>query len=97
MIKRYPWLLPSAFVLSIIGLIIGIVLRVKNNAQVQECSTVLGRAKVLLSSHAREACTTAKAMWSVGTILAIGCGIIAAIVVVVGIVHYLQQSSRTPV
>src|SRR2546430_6749864 len=98
MLKRYPWMLPALFVLSSIGIIAGVVLRAKNAARVQECATTLGRAGTLLSRHVREACATAKTLSLTGTALAIGCGILAGIVAVVGIVHLMSGSqSRSSV
>ena len=91
---KYVRLLPVGLVLSVIGLIVGLVLRGKNAAQVHECTTRLGEAKILLSSHFRSVCATAKTMTTTGTALAVVCGIAAAIIVVVGIVHLVNANQE---
>jgi F0F1-type ATP synthase membrane subunit c/vacuolar-type H+-ATPase subunit K len=88
--KKNPAVLAAVFVLSIVGLVVGFVLRTKNIARVHECDTTLGRAGSLVSRTIREACTTAKTMTNIGTALAIGCGIIAAIVIVIAIVQFVN-------
>jgi hypothetical protein len=92
--KKYPWLLPSAFGISMIALVTGLVLKAKNASQVRDCTTKLGEAHQLVSSHFRSVCSTAKVMSTTGIGLAVVGGIIAAIVIVIGIVHLATENQR---
>jgi type III secretory pathway component EscS len=90
MVDRYTKSAVGVLVASLIGLVIGVILRAKYAAEVQSCSTLLHQIEQRVSSTYKATCTTASAMVGVGTAIMVVCGAVAVLAAVVGIVRYMQ-------
>lgn len=91
--KRYFWLLPTGLVLGVIGLIVGFFLHGKNAPQVESCGTKLGIAHQLVSGTFRATCASAKSMMTTGNVVMIAGGIVAAVIVILGIAYFVTRNT----
>jgi uncharacterized membrane protein (DUF485 family) len=83
-------------VVSIVGVVVGLVLHAKNAAQATSCSTTFGVLHQQLSPTFRTTCTAAKSMTGISTGIMVACGVVAAITIVMAVVYTMQANQSNP-
>lgn len=94
MIARYIKFSPLVLVAAVVGVIVGLVMHAKNAGQVQACGTPVHTLEKALSSTYRATCSTATSLSGIGMAIVWISAAVAAVVVLAGIVYFMQRDSR---
>jgi hypothetical protein len=93
-IQKYIKFAPIVLVLAVVGIIIGLVMHAKNASQVQACGTTFHTLEKALSSTYRATCSTATSLSGIGMAIVWISAAVAGVVVLAGIVYFMQRDSQ---